>query len=264
MHNRRRYVKRRRSWLLTLDFEFWVGSLGWTYDAIATRSTMRDFCGLQQIVHHVCFLWIAASSSKLTYRSFLFFFARFILAQLICWFSSTAMQVAVSVNFLVDKTPFFRRCLLRADNLDAALLSVLCVALGNNESLNSKLRICTPETGRRRRRPAFSHRTPSSGAWGSGLKLATRGQPSNKDAQGWAMNDVILAATSETRLPEFPVHVPCSLIVTGWRSGLVCKKVWPKKKKKNDHQPVKFWAMLVEAETFFSVWPFILFKVAKN
>ena len=55
------------------------------------------------------------------------------------------MPVAVSVNFPADKKPFCRGRLLHVDE-DATLLSVLWVALGENESLNYTLRILTPET----------------------------------------------------------------------------------------------------------------------
>ena len=148
----------------------------------ATRSTQRDFCRLQQIVHHFHFLRLAASISKLTYRSFFFFFCRFVLAQLISCFSSTEIPVAVSVNFPAEKKPFCRSHLLHVDE-NATLLSVLRVALGDNETLNSTLRILTPKTWRSRRRPApclFSHhRKRSSGARAeeardSGLELVTR------------------------------------------------------------------------------------------
>ena len=71
---------------------------------------------------------------------FLFFFGRFILAQQIGCFSSTAIPVAVSVNFPADKKPFCSGRLLHVDE-DATLLSVLLVALGDNKSLNYTLRI---------------------------------------------------------------------------------------------------------------------------
>ena len=102
-------------------------------------------------------------------KSVFFFFGRFFFAQLISCFSSTAMPVAVSVNFTADNKPFCRGPLLHVDE-DATLLSVLLFALGVKiESLNFTLHILTPETRRSRRRPApclFSHhrRTRSSGA----------------------------------------------------------------------------------------------------
>ena len=148
------------------------------------RSTQRDFCRLQQIVHNHNFLNLifAFCDLLLQLRNWhvgLFqFYGRFVLAQLISCFSSTAMPVAVSV-----KKPVCRGRLLQVDE-DATLLSVLRVALEDNKSLNYTLRILTPETWRSRRRPApclFSHhrRKRSSGAQSeeardSGLELVTR------------------------------------------------------------------------------------------
>ena len=193
-----------------------------------TQSTQHDFCWLQQIVHHFCFLRsrLAASPSKLTYRSFLF-----------CWpiRSRPANQL-----FLVygdascsvcqpsprgpdNRKPFCRGHLLHADE-DATLLSVLRVALGDNhdnKSLNSTLRILTPETWQRRRRPApclfLPHRrTRSSGAWaeearGSGLELVTLGhRPTHTRGPDDFGNDILQAVTCRSaylvrlkiRLPE--------------------------------------------------------------
>ena len=64
------------------------------------------------------------------------FFGRFVLAQLISCFSSMAMPMAVSVNFPAGKKPFCRGRLLHVDE-DATLLSVLRVALGDNDSFAS-------------------------------------------------------------------------------------------------------------------------------
>ena len=98
----------------------------------ATRSTQRDFCRLQQIVDHFRFLRLAASTSKLDMSVFFYFFGLFVLAQPISCFSSTVMPVAV--NFPADKKPVCRGRLLHVGE-DTTLLSVLRVALGDNESL---------------------------------------------------------------------------------------------------------------------------------
>ena len=88
-----------------------------------------------------------------TDMSVFIFFGRFVLAQLTSCFSSTAMPVAVSVNFPGDKKHFFRGRLRHVDDEEATLLSVWQVALGDNELSNYTLRILTPETWRSRRRP---------------------------------------------------------------------------------------------------------------
>ena len=81
----------------------------------ATRSTERDFCRLQHIVHHFRFLRLAASTSKLTRRSFSSFWPIRSCPALISCFSSTAMPEAESVNFPADKKPFCRGRLLHVD-----------------------------------------------------------------------------------------------------------------------------------------------------
>ena len=124
------------------------------------------------------------------------------------------MPVAASVNFSADKKPFCRGRLLHVDE-DATLLSVLGVALGDNESFNYTLRILTPETRRSRRRPApclFSHhrRKRSSGgraeeARDNGLELVActyvANRPTHTRGLGDSGNDVLLAA----RLPELGI-----------------------------------------------------------
>ena len=143
------------------------------------------------------------------------FFGRFILAQLISCFSTTAVPVAGFVNFPADKKLAFCRGsgrLLHVDE-DATLLSVLRVALGDNESLNYTLRIFSPGTWRSRIRPApclFSHhrRKRSSGAraeeqeaQNSGLELVTHvwTWPTVQLNFG---NEVLLAARQP--VPEVP------------------------------------------------------------
>ena len=68
--------------------------------------------------------------TDMSVRVHLHLFGRFVLAQLISCFSSTAMPVAVSVNFPGDKKPFCRGRLLHVDDEEATLLSVWQVALG--------------------------------------------------------------------------------------------------------------------------------------
>ena len=85
----------------------------------------------------------------------LHFFGRFVLAQLISCSSSTAIPVAVSVNFPAWTRILFSRGRLLHVVEDATLLSVFRVTLGGNESfMHYTLRILTPETWRSRRRPA--------------------------------------------------------------------------------------------------------------
>ena len=98
----------------------------------ATRSTERDFCRLQHIVHHFRFLRLAASTSKLTCRFFSFFWPIRSCPALISCFSSTytAMPVAESVNFPADKKLFAGTSSARGRGCH-----VLRVALGDNESL---------------------------------------------------------------------------------------------------------------------------------
>ena len=189
------------------------------------------------------------------YIDLFFFLFPFVVAQLISWFSSAVIPVAASVNFPVDKKLFGTGRLLRVDE-DATLLSVLRVALGDNKSWDSTLPIFTSETGRPRRRPASclsSHRKRWSGTWaeearGSGLKLITRGQPSNHThtRADRTINDVFLATTSENQAAR--VTVPCSWKVEVGILDLCVKKI--SAKNKTDRQPVKIWAILVEAETF--------------
>ena len=61
----------RRSWLWPRLLSRDPGA--WRDVPRSSRSMQRDFCRLQQIVHHIRFLRLPASTSKLTYRSFLFF-----------------------------------------------------------------------------------------------------------------------------------------------------------------------------------------------
>ena len=68
----------------------------------ATRSTQRDCCRLQQykscIIFASCDLLLQLQLRN-WHIGLLLFFGRFVLAQLISCFSSTAMPVTVSVNF---------------------------------------------------------------------------------------------------------------------------------------------------------------------
>ena len=228
----------------------------------ATRSTERDFCRLQHIVHHFRFLGLAASTSKLTCRYFSFFWPIRSCPALISCFSSTytAMPVAESVNFPADKKPFCRGRLLHVDG-DATCcgLRLEITSLLIRLSLNYTLRILTPETWRSRRRPApclFPHhrRKQSSGAQGegardSGLELVTRTYVANRPTHRrglvlWQRRSSVSEATGTTSY--------CSLLLKsrGRHTGFACKK-FSAKKKKTDRPPVKIWAMLVEAETFF-------------
>ena len=95
------------------------------------------------------------------------------------------MPVAVSVNVPADKNPFCRGRLLHLDE-DATLLSVLRVALGDNESLIYALRFQLQrpdEAGEDRRHVRFFHvivendqadRARAEEALDSGLELVTR------------------------------------------------------------------------------------------
>ena len=142
------------------------------------------------------------------------FFGRYVLAQLISCFLSTAMPVAVFI-----KKPFCRGRLLQVDE-DATLLSVLWVALEDNESLNYTLRILTPETWRSRRRPAtclFSHhhRKQSSGAWAeeardSGLELVTRTRPTVQHTRAAWHGRLWQRLSSGSEATSTRVTAPCS------------------------------------------------------
>ena len=141
------------------------------------------------------------------------FICLFVLAQVIRSFSSTAMPVAASVNFPVDKKLFCRARLLRLDE-DATFLSVLRVALGDNESWDSTLPIFTPETGWPRIKPApcfFFHIENDQAELEQKLEERTRArctsQPSNTRATR-TINDVLPAAASENQATR--VTVPCS------------------------------------------------------
>ena len=106
---RSRWVKiKQRKGDLDCWQRLWAGIQARLKKCDATRSTQRNFCRLQQIVHHFRFLRLAASTSKLTRRSFSFFWP-------ICsrpanqLFLVTAMPVTVSVNFPAYKKPFLQR-----------------------------------------------------------------------------------------------------------------------------------------------------------
>ena len=111
----------------------------------ATRSTQRNCCRLQQIVYHFRFLRLAASTStsKLTYRSFIIFWPiRSRPANQLFFVYGDASDSICQLPHA--KKPFCRGRLLHVDE-DATLLSVLRVALGDHEFLNSTLCFLTPE-----------------------------------------------------------------------------------------------------------------------
>ena len=63
--------------ILAVSVDFWVVSQareGLRRCSGGEQRLIRDFCRLQQITHRVRFLRLAASTSKLTYRSFIFFY----------------------------------------------------------------------------------------------------------------------------------------------------------------------------------------------
>ena len=66
-------AKGRRSWLWPRLFSRDPGA--WRDVRRSTRSMQRHFCRLQQIVHHIRFLRLPASTSNMTYRSFFIFLA---------------------------------------------------------------------------------------------------------------------------------------------------------------------------------------------
>ena len=221
----------------------------------ATRSTERDFCRLQRIVHHFRFLRLAASTSKLTCRSFSFFLADS--------FLPSANQL-----FLVYGDASGRICLLpRGQEAFLQRMSsprergghVLRVALGDNESRFA----FTPETWRSSWRGSapclFSHhrRKRSSGAqaeeaWDSGPELVTRTctYVANRPTHTRGLGDSSALARTFFWQWGYRYQSYCFLLLKskGWHTDLRVKMF---NKKKTDRPPVKIWAMLVKAETFF-------------
>ena len=156
---------------------------------------------------------------------------------------------------------FCRGRLLHVDDEEATLLSAWRVALGDNELSNYTLRILTPETWRSRRRPAPCHRRKrASGARAeeardSGLELVTRTWLTVQHTRAaWAT-----LATTFFWQQGYRYQSYCYLLLKsrGWHTGFACKQI--SAKKKTDRPPVKIWAMLVEAETFFCLALLIFF-----
>ena len=194
--------------------------------------TLRDFCRLQEIVHCVRFLGLAASTSNLTHFSLSLLLIRPRPANQLVLVHGDASG---SISQLSSRT----RILFAADVFCAwtrtphCLVSVLRVVLGDNESCDSTLCIFTPETGRCRRKLvpclfSFSHQTQSSGARagearGSGLDFVTRGQPSNThlwpgcDNQRHSSGSYVLKPGYQSKS-------------RGWHSGFVCEKFSAKNK----------------------------------
>ena len=86
----------------------------------------------------------------------------------------------------------------------------------------------------------------------SGLELITRGQPSNahtRPGRLWQRH----SSSSDMYVWKSGYQTYCSLFLKsrGWHTGFVCKKCSAKNKTNNP--PVNIWAMLVEAETLFSL-----------
>ena len=166
----------------------------------------------------------------------LHFFGRFVLAQLISCFSSMAMPVAVSVNFPADKKPFCRRRRLLHVDEDATLLSVLRVALGDNESFCNASLQRPDEAGEDRCHVCFhiivendqAELEPKMLETANSSSLHQRGQPSNTNARPgrlWQRRSSGSEATG-TR-----VTVPCSWKVeVGTGFACTCKKFSAKKK----------------------------------
>ena len=104
------------------------------YDA--TRSTQRDFCRLQQIVHHFRFLRLPASTSKLTCRSFSFFWSiRSRPAdQLFLVYGDASGSIKILSTSPRRSSLLQRTSSARGRGCHIAL--VLRVALGDNKSLN--------------------------------------------------------------------------------------------------------------------------------
>ena len=172
----------RRSWLLTQAFEP-------RSRCVKRCATLLNRCNAISVgcskscITFAFFLRLPASTSKLTYRSFLFFWPiRSRPAnQLFLVYGEASGSIC---QVPCGQEPFCRGRLLHVDE-DATLLSVLRVALGDNESLNSTLRTLAPETRRStsRRRPAQclsshhrgtrSSEARSKEARDSGLELVT-------------------------------------------------------------------------------------------
>ena len=207
-------------------------------------------------MHHIfAFFRLAASTSKLICQSSSFFWPiRSCPANQLFLVYGDASG-CISVNFLRIRSLFAEDVFCTWTRMPHC--SRCC---GLRLEITSLWITRSTETWRSRRRPApclFSHhrRKRSSGARAEEQEAGQRTRARYTYVRGQLSNTHAAWATLATtffwqRGYRYQSYCSLHLKSIGWHTGFACKN-FSAKKKKPDRPPVKIWAMLVEAETFF-------------